>query len=192
MRAAALRADDAPLFEQEPYDTIKLDDENKNALLKVFPLDLPDRKVPEKPKPDDELEIRLVDRPRKSYKVQWAYIVEVKLFEQMVLEEAELLTANGKFDDAYPYYEFLQRRHGQMPGLEAAYQKYLFQNAGAAYKQGRLDECSACSGSFSHATPTTRDSPRGSTAWPISLSRGASRATTIRQPAASCRRSPRS
>ncbi len=140
LRANAVRADDAPLFQQEPFDTIKLDDENKSVVLKVFPLDLPDRKLPEKPKPDDELEIRLVDRPRKTYKVQWAHIAEVKLFEQMVLDEAEVLTGNGKFDEAYPYYEFLQRRHGQMPGLEASYQRYLFQNAGAAYKQGRLDE----------------------------------------------------
>ncbi len=140
LRTAAIDADDAPLFEQEPFDTIKLDDDNKNVVLKVFPLELPDRKLPEKPKPDDELEIRLVDRPRKTYKVQWAHIAEVKLFEQMVLDEAEVLTGTGKFDEAYPYYEFLQRRHGQMPGLDASYQKYLFQNAGAAYKQGRFDE----------------------------------------------------
>ncbi|HEV3418297.1 MAG TPA: hypothetical protein VG056_15845, partial [Pirellulales bacterium] len=104
-------ADDAPLYQQEPYDTIKLDDANRGAELKVRPLDLPGRLIPAKPSPNDELEIRLLDRPRKAYKVAWEHIVEVKLFEQRVLDEAEVLVESKKLDDAYPFYEFLERRY---------------------------------------------------------------------------------
>jgi len=133
-------ADEAPLFEQEPFDTIKLDDENKNFVLKVQPLDLPNRQVPAHPKPEDELDIRLLDRPRKGYKLTWEHIAEVKLFERMVLDDAEQLTTTGKFDEAYPYYEFLQRRYPKMTELAASYEKYLLANAGAAYKQQRYEE----------------------------------------------------
>jgi ABC-type transport system substrate-binding protein len=135
-----LRADEAPLYEQEPYDTIKLDAENKNVLLKVFPLELPGRKVPAKPKEYDELEIRLVDRPRNTYRVLWSHIAEVKLFERMVLDEADRLTELGKFDEAYPYYQFLERRYPKMEGLAASYEKYQFVSAAAAYKQQRYEE----------------------------------------------------
>jgi ABC-type transport system substrate-binding protein len=133
-------ADEAPLFEQEPFDTIKLDDENKNVVLKVQPLDLPNRRVPTHPNPTDEIDVRLLDRPRKGYKLTWEHIAEVKLFERMVLDDAEQLTASGKFDEAYPYYEFLQRRYPKMAELTPSYEKYLLANAGAAYKQQRYEE----------------------------------------------------
>ena len=54
LTTSRLHADEAPLYEQEPYDTIKLDAENKNVLLKVFPLELPGRKIPAKPKEYEE------------------------------------------------------------------------------------------------------------------------------------------
>ncbi len=138
--ARVAAADEGPLFEQEPFDTIKLDDENKNVVLKVQPLDFPNRHVPSHPNPTDELDVRLLDRPRKGYKLTWEHIAEVKLFERMVLDDAEQLTASGKFDEAYPYYEFLQRRYPKMAELAPSYEKYLLANAGAAYKQQRYEE----------------------------------------------------
>ena len=63
-----------------------------------------------KPSPDDEIEVRLFDRPRKVYSLAWGHIVEVKLFERMVLDEAERLVEAKKFDEAFPRDEVLQRR----------------------------------------------------------------------------------
>ncbi len=137
-----VRAEDA-IYQQEPYDTIKLDDANKHATLKVRPLDLPDRRLPTKPSPDDELEVRLFDRPRKVYSLAWGHIVEVKLFERMVLDEAERLTEAKKFDDAYPIYEFLEHRYPTMQELPASYHAYLKAGAGEAFKQQRYDEALA-------------------------------------------------
>ncbi len=141
--APALLHADEYLYQQEPFDTIKLDEANKNALLKVRPLDLPDRRVPVKPNPDEELEIRLFDRPRKVYSVAWGHIVEVKLFERMVLDDAERLVESKKFDEAYPIYEFLEHRYPTMADLPASYQAYLKANAGEAYKAQRYDEALA-------------------------------------------------
>jgi tetratricopeptide (TPR) repeat protein len=141
--AAIARADDAPLFEQEPYDTIRLDEANRSVEIKVRPLDLPDRRLPAKPNPSDELEIRLLDRPRKSYKLAWESIVEVKLFEQRVLDEAERLVETKKLDEAYHYYDFLARRYPKMPALGPSYNSFLMAGAKESFKQEKFDECLA-------------------------------------------------
>ena len=141
--AAISRADDAPLFQQEPYDTIRLDDANRGVELKVRPLDLPDHRLPAKPNPSDELEIHLLDRPRKTYKLAWESIVEVKLFEQRVLDEAERMVETKKLDEAYHYYNFLERRYPKMAGLGPSYNKYLMAGAKEAFKQEKYDECLA-------------------------------------------------
>lgn len=138
--AAVAIADESPLFQQQPYDTIKLDDENKGVLLKVQPLALPNRRVPANPNPSTELEVHLLDRPKKAYQLTWEHIVEVKLFERRVLDEAEALVAAGKYDEAYPYYEFLERRYPELADLPASYEKYLLASAGAAYKLERYEE----------------------------------------------------
>ncbi len=141
--ASLATADDAAIYLGEPYDTIKLDEANRSALIKVQPLDLPDRIVPTKPKPGEELDVHLLDRPRKTFRVSWDHIVEVKLFERMVLDEAEQLVENKKLDDAYSYYEFLSRRYPKMPELQASYQKYLMAGAKEAFKQDRGEEALA-------------------------------------------------
>src|SRR5918993_180773 len=48
-----------PLFEQEPFDVITLDEENENAKLKVAYLQLPNRRLPINPPPDSKLVVRL-------------------------------------------------------------------------------------------------------------------------------------
>ncbi len=141
--ASVSQADEAPLYEQEPYDTIRLDDANKDAELKVLPLDLPDRRLPAKPNPADELEIHLVDRPRKTYKVAWESIVEVKLFEQRVLDEAERLVEAKKLDEAFRYYDFLNHRYPKMTALGPSYDKYLMAGAKEAFKHEKFEECLA-------------------------------------------------
>jgi peptide/nickel transport system substrate-binding protein len=145
LTAVAAMADDAPLYQQEPYDTIKLDDDNRNAELRVLPLDLPDRIVPAKPKPDDELEIHLLDRPRKAFRLAWGNIVGVKLFEQRVLDEADRLVETKKLDEAFPYYEYLERRYPKMRGLDASYNKFLMASAVDSFKREKYDECLAIS-----------------------------------------------
>jgi hypothetical protein len=144
--AAFALADDAPLFQQEPYDTIRLDDANRGVELKARPLDLPDHRLPAKPNPSDELEIHLLDRPRKTYKLAWESIVEVKLFEQRVLDEAERLVETKKLDEAYHYYDFLERRYPKMAGLGPSYNKFLMAGAREAFKQEKYDECLALTG----------------------------------------------
>ncbi|HTN76768.1 MAG TPA: hypothetical protein VL096_16025 [Pirellulaceae bacterium] len=47
------------LSDQEPFDRITLDEENQGAVIKVEPVDLPNRRVPANPNPDSKLRVKL-------------------------------------------------------------------------------------------------------------------------------------
>ncbi len=130
--AAAARAD-GPLYEQDPFDQITLDQANGNAVLKVKPLDLTARRVPAKPDAAGKLVIRLVDRPEKKYEVAWGAIKRVELFEDMLLAKANELLAEDKLDEAYGYLQFLEESYPNVAGLAAASETFLFQQAKAYY-----------------------------------------------------------
>jgi peptide/nickel transport system substrate-binding protein len=117
-----------PLYEQEPYDVVVLDDSTKTR-LKVLPLNLPGGKVPAAPKPTDKLRIRRFDDPDEEYDIYWRDIQEVKLFDQAVLEQAKKLVAAGKFNEAFDYFGFLRHEYPKCAGLEDAVADFLYEEA---------------------------------------------------------------
>ena len=138
----ALAQEAKRFFEQEPYDIITLNAANENKVIRVFPLALPDRKIPEKPKPSDKLRIKLVE-DGSEYEVAWNDIAKVELFEQMVLAEANRITAEGKFDEAYDFFVFLLSYYPNAPGVAEGRQTYLYLAAGSAFRQKKYDEALA-------------------------------------------------
>lgn len=128
-----------PLFEHEPFDRITLNAANDGAILEVEPLELPQRRLPENPKPADTLRVRLLSRPGVEYEVPWQAIDKVELFEQMVLSAAERLVADGELEEAYDYFAFLQQNYDTLPGLAEAMETYLYEEAKAAHRAGRFD-----------------------------------------------------
>ena len=136
-------ADEPRLLEQEPFDQITLNAENDNAVLKVVPLDLPDRRLPEKPAANSLLRIRLLDRPTRQYDVPWFAITEVKLFEQLLLEEAEQLVTQRKFVEAYENYAYLQEKRPEWPGLDAAIDKFLLAGAADSFRRQQYENAYA-------------------------------------------------
>ena len=134
-----LAAQEEELFDEEPYDQLTLDAANDNVVLKVKPLDLPDRLVPQPFPRRGALQARLLDDPRKLYEVPWLAIDKIELFEQLVLKKAESLVKAGKFDRAYDYFVFLGERYPDLPGLDPAMEDYLFQEARALYLKGKYD-----------------------------------------------------
>lgn len=132
-------ADQAAIIEQEPFDQITLTQEQGGAVLQVRPLDLPDRRIPDKPEPRDKLTLRLLDTPEKVFEVEWQYVAKVELFESVVLARAVALVKAGRFDDAYEHFLFLTRKYPQTAGLKAAYNDFLAAEAEATLKKGRGD-----------------------------------------------------
>ncbi|GAG03284.1 unnamed protein product, partial [marine sediment metagenome] len=50
------------LFEEDPYDQMTLDNANDNVVLKLQPLDLPNRQLPDNPSPNDVLIVHLLEK----------------------------------------------------------------------------------------------------------------------------------
>lgn len=130
------------LFEQDPYDLITLNAVNDNKVLRVYPLALPGRKIPEKPKAGEKIKIKLLE-DNSEYEVAWIDIDKVELFEQMVLVEANRITGEGKFDEAYDYFAFLLAYYPEAPGVAEGRNAYLYLAAGAAFRQQKHDEALA-------------------------------------------------
>ncbi|HUE74516.1 MAG TPA: ABC transporter substrate-binding protein, partial [Pirellulaceae bacterium] len=128
-----------PLYLSRPYDEITLDENNGGVRLKVLPLALPGRKMPA---PDDrkqDLEIELLDRPGERFRVGWNNIVGIKFFEELVLAEAETHVKANRFDEAYPYFHFLETRFPNTAGLKEGVENYLWAQIGADFTAGRND-----------------------------------------------------
>jgi len=139
---AAQEARPPRLIDDPPYDVITLDKANDGKVIKIEPLDLPGRKVPDKPKATDKLRIKLLDGGE-SYEVAWLNVEKLELFEQLVLAEVSKFTAEGRLDDAYEELEFLYNFYPGTPGLNEARQNFLYVSSGAAFRQGKLDEALA-------------------------------------------------
>jgi ABC-type transport system substrate-binding protein len=134
---------ETPLYEEEPYDQITLDSANGDAVLKIRPLDLPNRQPPAHLKTVGKLIVRRVEEPDKEYEVAWRNIVKLELFEQLVLDKANELTADGKYDEAYDYFTFLERNKPNTPGLGQAMEDYLYEEAKDAHRRRQYDSALA-------------------------------------------------
>ena len=131
---------DVPLLERQPFDRITLDAANQNALIETVVLDLPNRQVPNPLPTTGSLDVRRLSHPTIPYTVDWGAIVKVELFEQMLLAEAERLTAAEKFGEAFDNLAFLTTNYPQLPGLEEALQSHLWREASTAYAAKKREE----------------------------------------------------
>src|SRR2546421_7765412 len=113
------------LMDQPPFDILTLDKANDNKVYKVFPVRLPGRRIPEKPKPTEKLRVKLLEEEQ-EYDVAWANIAKLELYEQMVASEIQKFAAEGKLDDAYDELAFLLTYYPNTPGLAEVRQHYLY------------------------------------------------------------------
>jgi hypothetical protein len=135
--------DAAPrLMDQTPFDVLTLDKANDSKVYKIYPVRIPGRRVPEKPKASDKIRVKLVENDE-EYDVAWLNIVKLELYEQMVLAEVQKFAAEGKFDDAYDELAFLLHFYPSTPGLAEARQNYLYLSSAAAFRQQKYDEALA-------------------------------------------------
>lgn len=131
------------LIDQDPYDIVTLNKANENKVLKVYPLVMTERRMPD-PKPSKPQRMRLME-DGKEYDVNWLDIDKVDFFEQLVLAETNQLVAAEKLDEAYEYFVFLLDFYPKTPGLAESRQAYLYRSVGAAFKQQEYAEALAIS-----------------------------------------------
>jgi hypothetical protein len=137
--AAGQDAAPTRLMDQTPFDVVTLDKANDRKVYKVYPLKLPGRRVPERPRPADKLRVRLFETEQ-EYDIAWANIAKLELYEQLVLAETYKLAAEGRLDDAYEQLNFLFTYYPQTPGLAEARHSYLYVSSAAAFRQQKFEE----------------------------------------------------
>lgn len=116
----------AKLYEQLPFDEIVLKD---GTSIRVEPIKLPDRRLPENPRSTDKLVVQLVDKPGEDFEIAWKDIDRVRLFELTVLEKGQELASQGNSALAYEYFDFLERRYPNTPGVKQAVERLIYQDA---------------------------------------------------------------
>ena len=97
----------------------------------------PSARFPTAPKPNDVLTVRMLDHGETEAQIAWKNIAKLELFEQLVLAEAQRLSAAQDFEAAYDHFAFLLENHPRLAGLAEATRDFRYRNAGALFRQGR-------------------------------------------------------
>lgn len=130
------------LLEQEPFDLITMDETNKKAQLKVYPVSFPGGRPPSNPNPAAKLTFRLI-KDDKEYELLWRNIIRYEPFDVLLLKEAErlrddttaaspaekLATQRRNLDEAFEYYLVLRASYPSVPGLARSLNQYLYLDA---------------------------------------------------------------
>lgn len=132
-----------PIYEQAPFDLLYLNPANGNAVLKLSPVSLPERKVPRPLPKSGYLEIEIFDRPGERYRVPWNAVVELKLFEEIILEEAVRLIREKQFDAAYDHLDYLAVHYPGLAGLAETQQLLLLEEARQALSEAHWERAFA-------------------------------------------------
>ncbi|MGE0608642.1 MAG: ABC transporter substrate-binding protein [Pirellulales bacterium] len=123
---------DAPplrLYEEEPYDEIHLT-EGSVVKVKPIPYDKPGE-IERQKKKGSKLVVVLFEAAddKVKYEVLWADIDHISRFIDLVLAKANQLSADGKFDEAYDYFDWLQMFHADWPGVPDSINAFLLTDA---------------------------------------------------------------
>jgi tetratricopeptide (TPR) repeat protein len=130
------------LLDRTPFEQVMLNQTGGGSTLDVLPLNLPPQVLASIPT-TGSFKVRLLDRPTEEFELSWTNVAGVRVFEQVLLAEAERLTAAGKFDEAYDYFARLSAQSPSLAGLDDAICKYLRQNALALYQAKQPDRALA-------------------------------------------------
>lgn len=152
----ALGQEELPLYQQEAYDLITLTPEHGGQTLKVRPLPFKDRRVPQPLPRSGNLQFRLVDKPDVLYEIPWGAISRIELFHDLVLAKAQELVAAEKFEEAYDYFAYLFENDPKLPGLDEAYNNFLYTEGLWRQSRGEHDRAIAI---FTTLAERKRDFP---------------------------------
>ncbi|MCA9121460.1 MAG: hypothetical protein H6822_16155 [Planctomycetaceae bacterium] len=143
-----------PLLDREPFDLIVLDEENKNFTAEVQTITTLSRPRVQEAERKGKLQFRFLYDDAFLYEVEWEHLVKVEFFENMLFDNAQKLLQQARsldpatefvrveqlLDESYRYFTRLQNEYPKYPGLAAAIDEFLYQDAGSLYKSGRFAE----------------------------------------------------
>ncbi|MEN6459077.1 MAG: ABC transporter substrate-binding protein [Thermoguttaceae bacterium] len=141
--AAVSAGANVPLYEEDPYDQITLNSLYNNQVLKVKPLPTALRRSILAGRNPVKLTVRRVEDQDKEYELLWRNVAKIEFFDQLVLNKASALVRDGKYEEAYDYFSYLQLNKPTTPGLAEACEDFLFAEANASYHNGQYDSALA-------------------------------------------------
>lgn len=130
-----------PLYLETPYDVLYV---KNGKSYKAYTIDLPERyniRIPTR----GSLKLQLVNPDDANAEpgevlIPWSKVERIEVFETIVLEEANKLTREGKFDEAFGYYVHLEQVYPNTPNLDRSIQAYLYNSALDLARNNRLPE----------------------------------------------------
>jgi ABC-type transport system substrate-binding protein/tetratricopeptide (TPR) repeat protein len=147
------------LVDRDPFDRLVLDGANQNAVIEVFPI--PEMRGGAKLDRTRPLRVRLISRPTQLYELNWSAVARIETHEEILVAEAEKLTTEKRFEEAFEYLDAIHRRDPKYPGLRKAVEVYLYLNAGHYFGKERypealslLEELFRLNPSYKHANQT--------------------------------------
>ena len=126
------------VLDEAPFDIITLKKEEQGRSVKVNPIEFPGRKVPESPKETDKFRVVFPLFPDRLYEISWREIEKVILFEELILQRANVLLEEKKFSEAFEHLDFLSRNYPQTPGISKLRRDFLYRSAIEMAGQRRL------------------------------------------------------
>lgn len=143
-----------PILERAPFDVITLDAENKNFKAEVQTITTLSRPKLLESERKGKLVFRFLYDDAFLYEVEWIHLANVEFFENMLFQKAQQLVEEAKkldpatdyvkveglLDEAYRHFIRMKAEYPKYPGLEAAIDEFLYQDAGTLYKGRRFAE----------------------------------------------------
>ncbi len=145
------------VLDEAPFDVITLKKDAGNRSVKVSPIDFPGRKVPQSAKDTDRFRVTFTLFPDRIYEILWKDIEKVILFEELVLQRANVLLEQKRFSEAFEHLDFLMKNYPQTQGLLKLRRDFLFRSATEMAGQRRLPHALGVLEEFQRAFPDDKD-----------------------------------
>jgi tetratricopeptide (TPR) repeat protein len=111
------------LAEELPFDELVIKGDER--VFRLVPIEMAKRTPLARGAEDEELIMRLLDRPEQKYAVKWGDIERITLWEEKSLQAAAEQVGAGRFAEAYASFLRVQGSSPGFPGLEKARQDCL-------------------------------------------------------------------
>ena len=145
------------VLDEAPFDIITLKKEEQSRSVKVNPIDFPGRKLPESPKETDKFRVTFPLFPDRVYEISWREIEKVLLFEDLILQRANVLLEQKKFSEAFEHLDFLTKNYPLTQGISKLRRDFLFVSAIEMASQRRLPHALGVLEEFQRNFPNDRE-----------------------------------
>ncbi len=145
------------VLDEAPFDVITLKKEEQGRSVKVNPIDFPGRKVPQSPKDTERFRVTFPIFADRLYEIQWKDVEKVILFEELILQRANILLEQKKFSEAFEHLDFLMKNYPQTQGLAKLRRDFLYRSAIDMAGQRRLPHALGVLEEFQRSFPDDKE-----------------------------------